>query len=113
LLQVSLPAGLLPPTDGTRSPIARLWFAPDGTRVNFAAGGKGYTITLPRFEVPAEAAGPLVQFLTGQQIDATDGVERIDPATFQADPDTYRRAFLTWKGLADAPAAQPPRPQQQ
>jgi WD40 repeat protein len=111
LLQVPLPAGLIPPSDGTKSRISRLWFSPDGTRVNFTAGGKAYAIVLPRFEVPAEATGPLVRFLTGQRIDVTDGIERIDPATFRADPDTYRGAFLTWKGLADNPSAQPARPQ--
>jgi WD40 repeat protein len=107
LLQAPLPAGLIPPTDGTRSPISRLWFSPDGTGVNFAVGANAYAIPIPRFEVPAEASGPLVAFLTGHRIDRTDGLERIDPATFLADPDTYRRAFLAWSGLTDDPAAQP------
>jgi hypothetical protein len=111
LLQVPLPAGLNPPTDGTRSPISRLWFSPDGARVNFAVGGKAYAIAIPRFAVPAEANAPLVRFLTGHRIDPTDGIERIDPGTFLADPATYRRAFLAWKGLADDAAAQPDRPQ--
>jgi WD40 repeat protein/tRNA A-37 threonylcarbamoyl transferase component Bud32 len=111
LLQVPLPATLIPPSDGTKSPISPLWFSPDGARVNFAAGGKAYSMAIPRFEVPAEATAPLVRFLTGHRIDPTDGIERIDPATFQADPDNYRRAFLAWKGLVDDPAAQPARPQ--
>jgi hypothetical protein len=59
--------------------------------------------------VSAEVTGPLVQFVTGEQIDLTDGIERIDLATFRADPDTYRRAFLAWKGRADDPAAQAQR----
>jgi hypothetical protein len=109
LFQVFIPAGLIPATDGTVSPISRLWFSPDGARVHFAAAGKAYTIGLPRFEVSAEVTGPLVQFVTGEQIDLTDGIERIDLATFRADPDTYRRAFLAWKGRADDPAAQAQR----
>jgi WD40 repeat protein len=112
LLQVTLPSGLIAATDGTRSPISRLWFSPIGARVNFAAGAKAYTIILPRFEVPADQTQPLVRFLTAQQIDSTDGIERIDPATFRADPDVYRRAFLVWKGLTDDPVAQPPRRQE-
>jgi WD40 repeat protein/tRNA A-37 threonylcarbamoyl transferase component Bud32 len=109
LFQVFIPAGMIPATDGTVSPISRLWFSPDGARVHFAAAGKAYTIGLPRFEVSAEVTGPLVQFVTGEQIDLTDGIERIDLATFRADPDTYRRAFLAWKGRADDPAAQAQR----
>jgi WD40 repeat protein len=107
LLQVPIPAGLVPATDGTTSPISRLWFSPDGTRVNFTAAGTAYTIGVPRFDVPAEATGALVRFVTGAQIDSTDGIERIDPATFRADPVTYRRAFLAWKGQNDDPADQP------
>jgi WD40 repeat protein len=111
LLQVPLPAGLIPATDGTRSPISRLWFAPDGTRVNFAVAGNAYAITIPRFEAPAEASAPLVGFLTGHRIDRTYGIEALDPAAFLAAPATYRRAFLAWKGLTDAPSAQAGRPQ--
>jgi WD40 repeat protein len=110
LLQVPLPPELSPPTDGTKSPISRLWFSLDGARVNFAVGGKAYSIAVPRFAVPAEASGPLVRLLTGHRIDPTDGIERIDPGTFLADPARYRRALLAWKGLADDPAAQPDRP---
>jgi WD40 repeat protein len=110
LLQVPVPTGLIPPSDGTKSPISRLWFSLDGAWVNFAVGGKAYSIDIPRFDVPPEATGPLIRLLTGHRIDATDGIERIDPATFRADPDTYRQAFLAWKGLVDDPLAQPPRP---
>ncbi len=97
LLEVPVPAGLIPTTDGTGSPISKLWFSPDGAQVNFAAAGKAYTIAVPRFEVAADLTGPLIRFVTGAQIDATDGIERIDPATFRNDPETYRRAFLAWK----------------
>jgi eukaryotic-like serine/threonine-protein kinase len=109
LLQVNLPEMMVGTTDGTRSPIARLWFAPDGAQVSYAARGKAYSIILPRFEVPAEMTAPLVRFLTGYRIDATDGLEFLDPLTFRADPDTYRRVILAWKGLADDLAAQPPK----
>ena len=64
LLEVPVPAGLIPATDGTASPISRLWFSPDGARVNFAAAGKAYTIAVPRFEVAADLTGPLIRFVT-------------------------------------------------
>src|SRR5262249_150096 len=92
LLQVPLPPHLNPPTDGPKSPISRLWFSRDGARVNFAVEGRAFSIAVPRFAVPSEASGPLVRLLTGHRIDATDGIERIDPGTFLADPATYRRA---------------------
>jgi eukaryotic-like serine/threonine-protein kinase len=111
LLHVSIPASLVPASDGTASPISRLWFSPDGARVNFAAGGNAYTIAVPRFELPAEVTAPLIRFVTGERIDPTDGIERIDPATFRAAPDTYRRAFLAWKGLTDDRAAESTEPQ--
>jgi WD40 repeat protein len=111
LLRVELPADLLRVPPGAKSPISRMWFSPDGARISLIAGGKPSTIILPRFEVPTEATGPLVRFLTGQRIDATDGaMDRVDPAAFRTDPAVYRRAFLAWKGLADDPAAQPPLP---
>ncbi len=40
-----------------------------------------------------------MRFLTGQQIDATDGIEFVDQFTFKNDPEAYRRAFRAWKGL--------------
>jgi WD40 repeat protein len=107
LLRVPLPAELLRTPPGAKSPISQLWFSPDGARISLIAGGRPSTIVLPRFEVPAEATGTLVRFLTGQRIDATDGIEAIDPATFRNDPDTYRRAFVAWRGLTDDATAQP------
>jgi WD40 repeat protein len=81
-------------------PVPRLlWFSRDGRRVNAAMDLQSYTFPLPRFDAPAEHAGPLVRFLTGQQIDATDGIEFVDQFAFRNDPDTYRRAFRAWKGL--------------
>ena len=52
---------------------------------------------LPRFDLPLDDAEPLLQFLTGQQIDETDGIEFVDQFTFKKDPETYRRVFQRWK----------------
>src|SRR5262249_11165151 len=109
LLRIPLPAELLQVPAGAKSPISRLWFSPDGARIHFIARGKPSTIVLPRFEVPAAMTGALVRFLTGHRIDATDGIEFIDPLTFRDDPATYRRAILAWQGQPDDPASQPAR----
>jgi WD40 repeat protein len=90
-------------------PLNNLWFAQDGTRLNLLAGGKAVSLSLPRFDAPADTAEALVQLLTGQRIDETDGFEPLDQATFRSDPGRFRRAFLAWKGIADDPAAQPER----
>lgn len=100
---------LLTVTVPERTAASRMWFSPDGTRVNLVVGGKALGVEVPRFDVPAELTGPLVRLLTGQRIDETDGIEFIDQFAFRTDPDTYRRAFLVWRGLADDPGAQPPR----
>jgi WD40 repeat protein len=110
LLRVPLPAELLRLPEGAKSPVLRLWFSPDGTRVSVIANGRPYTIVLPRLDMTAETTGSLVGFLTGHRVDATDGLEPIGPDTFRNNPDTYRKAFLAWKGLGDDAAAQPGRP---
>jgi hypothetical protein len=91
--------------------VSGMWFSPDGARVNLVIGAKVLSIVVPRFDAPAERVGPLVRFLTGRRIDATDGIEFVDQFEFLADPDAHRRALLAWKGLPDEPTAQPPRPQ--
>ena len=40
-----------------------------------------------------------MRFLTGQQIDDTDGIEFVDQFTFKKNPDHYRDVFRAWKGL--------------
>jgi hypothetical protein len=48
------------------------------------------TFRLPWFDVPFADTRALLQFLTGQQVDATEGVEVIDQSTFMKNPDRYR-----------------------
>jgi WD40 repeat protein len=85
------------PTPGVIGPGA-LWFAADGSRFGMIAGdGRSLTVPVPRFAVPAELAGPLVQFVTGQRLDENDGLEFVDQELFRRDVDTYRRAFAAWK----------------
>jgi WD40 repeat protein len=88
-------------------PASRMWFSPDGARVNLVVDGKALTIPVPTFDTPAELTGPLIRFLTGNRIDETDGVDVIDREAFRTDPARYRRAFLAWKRRTDDPAAQP------
>jgi WD40 repeat protein/serine/threonine protein kinase len=85
---------------GKRPRPAELWFSRDGQGLNAVIDPQSYTFPLPRFDAPVEHAGPLVRFLTGQQIDETDGIEFVDQFAFRNDPDTYRRAVRAWKGLS-------------
>jgi WD40 repeat protein len=84
---------------GNHERLYGIWFSRDGQWINAVMGRSLYTFPLPRFDAPKQQAGPLVRFLTGQQIDETDGIEFVDQFTFRKDPDTYRRAVQAWKRL--------------
>jgi WD40 repeat protein len=91
LLTLQLPKDLQPTS---------LWFSRDAQWINAVIDRKICTLPLPRFDASFELARPLVRFVTGMEIDETDGIVFVDQFTFRNDLDTYRRAFLAWKGLA-------------
>ena len=77
------------------------WFTADSrSLITRKLDGTFVRVQFPRFDAPADTLAPLAQFLTGQQIDAFDGIEAVDPFTFRGDPAKYRRAYLAWKGIA-------------
>jgi eukaryotic-like serine/threonine-protein kinase len=84
---------------GNRTRPTALWFDAAGRSLNAVVGAESITFPLPRFDVAFADSGALMQFLTGQQIDATEGVEFVEQSTFRKDPDRYRDVFLTWKGM--------------
>ena len=84
---------------GNRTRPTALWFDAAGRSLNAVVGAEALTFPLPRFDVPFADSKALMRFLTGQQIDATEGVEFVDQSTFRKDPDRYRDVFLAWKAL--------------
>ena len=44
-----------------------------------------------------------MQLLTGQQVDASDGLAPLEKSAFLDAPEDYRRAWLSWRGLGDDP----------
>ncbi len=84
------------PIDKEKAP-SILWFNDKVSSVNFLSETGAFTVPLPSFDLPLDDALPLLQFLTGQQIDETDGIEFVDQFTFKKDPETYRRVFQRWK----------------
>jgi WD40 repeat protein/serine/threonine protein kinase len=84
---------------GNRSKPTALWFDVAGGSFNTVVDGEALTFPLPRFDLPFTDSKPLLQFLTGQQIDVTEGVEFVDQSTFMKNPDRYREVFLAWKRL--------------
>ncbi len=84
---------------GNRTRPAALWFDAAGRSLNAVVGAEVLTFPLPRFDVPFDDSKALMRFLTGQQIDPTEGVEFVDQSTFRKDPDHYRDVFLAWKSL--------------
>jgi eukaryotic-like serine/threonine-protein kinase len=87
-----------------------LWFDAAGRSLNAVVGAEVLTFPLPRFDLPFANSKPLLQFLTGQQVDATEGVEFVDQSTFRKDPDRYRDVLRAWKSpAADRRSAAPAR----
>jgi WD40 repeat protein len=85
---------------GESDPPASMWFDSAGASVNAQLmGGMAVTYPLPRLRVPLADAGRLVRFLTGEQIDDTDGIEFVDQRTFSKEPERYCELFREWKGL--------------
>ncbi len=79
-----------------------LWFNPAGTSIIASNGDDITTLPLPEFSVSLADSASLVQFLTGQQIDETDGIEFIDQFTFSKAPEHYRDVFMRWKKSQEA-----------
>ena len=76
-----------------------LWFDASGGAVNAIINGNTLTFPLPKFDASYGDSASLMRFLTGQQIDDTDGIEFVDQFTFKKNPDHYRDVFRAWKGL--------------
>jgi WD40 repeat protein len=86
---------------GDRQVSQGMWFSRNGQSLNVVIESKGvYTYPLPHFDAPTEKSGPLVRFITGLQIDESDGIEFVDQFTFRNDPGLYRGAVAAWKGVA-------------
>src|SRR5262249_50927582 len=81
---------------------AEIWVSRDGRRiVGVAPGGAVQQWELPTFGTATDRVIPLVQLLTGQQVDASDGIAPLEKSAFLDAPGDYRRAWLSWRGLGD------------
>ena len=93
---------------GNRTKPTALWFDAAGRSLNAVVGAEALTFPLPRFDVPFADSKALMRFLTGQQIDATEGVEFVDQSTFRKAPDHYRDVFLRLEIAAGGRAVKGP-----
>ncbi len=86
-----------------------VWFSADSQRVIVHQRGttNAWSWTLPSYRGPLDQVPPLVRLLTGTGADPVGGFFPLPGDAIRTDPETYRRAFRAWKGLADDPAAQP------
>jgi WD40 repeat protein len=89
------------------SDVEPLWFSRDGKRVMMSGRETAYAWQLARLEMPAEQVPDLVGLLTAGDIDGANGLTQLDQDAFLMDPARYRKAWLTWSGATDDPAAQP------
>jgi WD40 repeat protein len=95
---------LTPPLAHRLGVQADVWVSRDGRRiVGVASGGAAQQWELPTFRAATDRVVPLVQLLTGQQVDASDGIAPLAQSTFLDAPEDYRRAWLSWRGLGDDP----------
>jgi WD40 repeat protein len=84
---------------------ADAWVSRDGRSiVGVAPGGAAQQWELPTFDTAADRVISLVQLLTGQQVDANDGIAPLEPSAFLDTPEDYRLAWLSWRGLSDGRA---------
>jgi WD40 repeat protein len=99
---------LTPPLPSRLGPLADVWVSRDGRRlVGLAAGGAARQWELPTFRTATDRTPLLVQLLTGQQVDASDGIAPLEKSALRDAPEEYRRAWLSWRGLPDDPAVPP------
>jgi WD40 repeat protein len=103
---------LTPPLPHQLGGQADVWVSRDGRRiVGLAPGGAAQQWELPSFRTATDRVIALVQLLTGQQVDASDGIAPLDKFAFLDAPEDYRRAWLSWRGLDDdptVPSSDPP-----
>jgi WD40 repeat protein/tRNA A-37 threonylcarbamoyl transferase component Bud32 len=96
---------LTPPLPNELGYAADLWVSRDGRRiVGVAPNGLASQWELPTFRAATDRVLALVQLLTGQQVDGSDGIAPLEPSTFREAPEAYRRAWLSWRGLDADPA---------
>ncbi len=102
---------LTPPLPHQLGTWAEVWVSRDGRRiVGLAPGGAAQQWELPTFRAATDNVISLVQLLTGQQVDASDGIAPLGKSVFLDASDDYRRAWLSWRGLRDDPTVPtPPR----
>jgi WD40 repeat protein len=97
---------LTPPLPHQLDRKADVWVSRDGRRiVGVAPGGAAQQWELPTIPTATDRVISLVQLLTGQQVDASDGITPLEKSAFLDAPEDYRRAWLSWRGLGDDPTA--------
>jgi hypothetical protein len=90
---------LTPPLPHQLGIQADVWVSRDGRRiVGLAPGGAAQQWEVPTFRTPTDRVVSLVQLLTGQQVDASDGIVPLEQTAFLNAPEEYRRAWLSWRG---------------
>jgi WD40 repeat protein len=95
---------LTPPLPHQLGGQAEVWVSRDGRRiVGLAPGGAAQQWELPTFRTATDRVNSLVQLLTGQQVDASDGIAPLEQSAFLDAPEDYRRPWLSWRGLGDDP----------
>ncbi len=86
---------------------AGCWFSRDGTTVQFMKGKTWRQFRLPSCLGSQDAVRHAAALLTGHFLDANDSLADVGPNEFMENRASYRKAWLDWQGLPDAPQSQP------
>lgn len=80
-----------------------VWFSADSQRVILHQRGttEAWACTLPSYRGPLDQVPALVRLLTGMGSDPIGGSFPLGGDAIRSDPESYRRAFRAWKGLAE------------
>ena len=79
-------------------------FAADGRHLAVQPADKPqYLRPLPSFAAPADEVPGIVRLLTGEEIDATDGIVGLDDDECRRQWPAYRRAYLALRAAAAGP----------
>jgi WD40 repeat protein/tRNA A-37 threonylcarbamoyl transferase component Bud32 len=91
---------------GVRSP-RWLWFSRDGRRiVTQSAAGLCYKWDLPGLSLPQDQVVDFVHLLAASEIDATDGIARLNRSTLENRLERFRAAWLAWREASASNATQ-------
>ena len=77
--------------------VTDIWFSKDGKQLITRFGDKIYAWPLPSFDLQEDKVDDFLELMTGQIIDANDGLEILPRTRFREAPERYLDAWRSWR----------------